>query len=130
MDLTGLPEKKDLEGHSLLPVFKDIGHKREWPAICTHGPDNNVIITRQWRFIQYADGSRELYNREEDPQEWTNLARLEGYDQVMDQLAGYIPVSAKPAPGNNVRLIEMINGEPYWEGEKILQNQQVPMNFK
>jgi choline-sulfatase len=71
--------------------LKDVNHKRPWPAICTHGPDNNVVVTEQWRFIQYANGSRELYNRKEDPYEWHNLARLEGYEPIMEQLAKHLP---------------------------------------
>lgn len=128
-DLAGLPEKDGLEGHSLVPLLKDVHHKRPWPAICTHGPDNNVVITEQWRFIQYADGSRELYNQKEDPYEWHNLARREGYEPVMEKLAKYLPKSAPPAPGSKTRLIEMINGEPYWEGKKISKDAKVPMEF-
>ncbi len=129
-DLAGLPEKEGLEGHSLLPILKNVNQKRSRPAICTHGPDNNVIITEQWRFIQYADGSRELYNRKEDPYEWHNLARVEGYEPVMEQLSKYLPESATPAPGSKTRLVEMINGEPYWEGQQISKDAKVPMEFK
>lgn len=129
-DLAGLPEKQGLEGHSLAPLLKDVSRKRSWPAICTQGPDNNVVVTEQWRFIQYADGSRELYNRKEDPYEWHNLARQESYEPVMEKLAGYLPESAPPAPGSKTRLIEMIDGEPYWQGEKIPKDAKVPMKWK
>ena len=128
-NLTGLPEKQGLEGHSLVPLLKNVNHKREWPAICTHGPDNNVVITEQWRFIQYADGSRELYNRDEDPYEWHNLAIKEGYKHIMEKLAGFLPESAAPAPGSKTRLIEMIDGEFYWQGEKIEKDAKVPREW-
>jgi len=129
-DLAGLPEKQGLDGQSLVPILKDAGHKRSRPAICTHGPDNNVVVTEQWRFIQYANGSRELYNRRKDPYEWNNLANNEEYDPVMEKLAGYIPESAEPAPGNKVRLIEIIDGAPYWQGEKIPEDAEVPMEYE
>lgn len=129
-DLAGLPEKQGLEGHSLAPLLKDVNHKRPWPAICTHGPDNNVVITEQWRFIQYADGSRELYNRKTDPYEWNNLAGVEGYEPVIEELADFLPKRAAPAPGSKTRLIEMIDGEPYWQGEKIPKDAKVPMEWK
>ncbi|MFN4000128.1 sulfatase [Algoriphagus sp.] len=128
-DLAGLPAKEGLDGHSLVPILKDVNHKRLLPAICTHGPDNNAIMTEQWRFIQYADGSRELYNRKEDKYEWQNLARLDGYKSIMDELAAYLPKSAPPAPGSKTRVIEMIDGEPYWEGEKIPKDAKIPMIF-
>jgi arylsulfatase A-like enzyme len=28
----------------------------------------------RWRYIRYADGSEELYDHQNDPHEWTNLA--------------------------------------------------------
>jgi choline-sulfatase len=128
-DLAGLPAKQGLDGQSLLPLLKDVSHKRTRPAICTHGPDNHVVVTEQWRFIQYADGSRELYNRKEDQYEWNNLARLAGYAPIMEQLASYLPKSAAPAPGSKARLIQMIDGEPHWEGQKIPKDAKVPMDL-
>lgn len=131
VDLAGLPTHNDLDGHSLVPLMNDPGHRRPWPAICSHGTGNHVIITEQWRYIQYADGSKELYDRLADPNEWHNLARKSGYNPIMEHLAGYIPAKiADPAPGSVVRLIEMRDGEPYWEGKKIEQNTPIPMEFK
>ncbi|MCR9014206.1 sulfatase [Aquiflexum gelatinilyticum] len=123
----GLPNKDGLDGQSLIPLLTDIGYRRESPAICTHGPDNHVIVTEEWRFIQYADGSRELYNRKNDQNEWHNLAILEEYIPTMDKLSNYLPKSAKPAPGSKTRLIEMIDGMPYWEGKIIPHGANVSM---
>jgi arylsulfatase A-like enzyme len=128
VDLAGLPEKQGLDGHSLFQILQNAGLKREWPAICTHGPGNHAVITEQWRFIQYADGSRELYNFQNDPFEWANLAKNAEYIPIMEKLAGLLPESSAPAPGSKVRLIEMIDGEPYWEGERITG--KVPMEFR
>ena len=129
VELAGLPPKQGLDGHSLIPILNDINYKRHYPAICTHGPGNHVVVTEQWRFIQYADGSRELYNRVEDKNEWDNLAIVEGYQPVMDDLANYLPESSRPVPGNTTRLIEMINGEPFWQGKLIPKGAKVPMGF-
>lgn len=129
IDLAGLPQKRGLDGRSLLPILKDINHNRPWPAICTHGPDNNVVITEQWRFIQYADGSRELYNRKEDPYEWKNLARNKEYNAIVESLADFLPKSGPPAPGSKTRLIERIDGKPYWQGQRISDEAEIPMDF-
>ena len=101
------------------------------PDLCTHGPDNNVVVTEQWRFIQYANGSRELYNRKEDPYEWNNLARQDGYEPIMEKLAGHLPESVPPATGkgNKTRLIEIIDGEHHWQGKKFEKNAKVPMEW-
>ncbi len=128
-DLAGLSPKQGLDGRSLMPILEDTRYKRSAPAICTHGPGNHVVVTEEWRFIQYADGSRELYNRKEDPNEWHNLAIIDGYVPVMEKLAEYLPDSADPAPGNKTRLIEMIDGEPFWEGKKISKGAKVPMQY-
>jgi choline-sulfatase len=129
-DLAGLPPPGGLEGHSLLPQLRNVQETRPWPAMCTHGPGNHAIVTRQWRFIQYADGSRELYNRIDDPHEWNNLALLGGYAPVLKHLAGFVPESAAPAPGSKIRLIETIGGKHFWEGKEILPDAAVPMGPK
>ena len=129
VDLAGLPQKQGLDGHSVAPILKDAKHKRSWPAICSHGPNNDVVITEQWRYIRYADGSEELYNRIDDQYEWNNLAKKEGYAPIINELAQYLPKNvAKPAPGNTVRLVEIINGETYWQGKQIPKGAKVPMH--
>ncbi|MCC5930854.1 MAG: sulfatase [Cyclobacteriaceae bacterium] len=128
-DLAKLSAPQGLDGHSLFPLLQDVKAERIWPAICTHGPGNHVIVTRQWRFIQYADGSRELYDRITDKYEWNNLSGKEGYAPVMEYLARYLPESASPAPGGRMRLVEYIDGEVYWEGKKISKDDKVPMQF-
>ena len=37
-------------------------------------PGNESLRTDRWRYIRYADGSEELYDHNNDPHEWTNLA--------------------------------------------------------
>ena len=58
LELTALPARADLEGHSLVPLLRDAAAPREWPAITTHNQDNHTIRTERWRYIHYADGSR------------------------------------------------------------------------
>ena len=38
------------------------GQQRRWPAITTHNHNDHAIRSRDWRFIQYADGTEELYD--------------------------------------------------------------------
>ena len=131
LDLAGLDQKSNLEGHSLLPILKDTDQKREWPAICSHGPGNHSVVTEQWRYIQYADGSEELYNIQQDQYEWNNLAGKEGYKPVLEDLRKQLPRDIKsPAPGNTVRLVELKDGVPYWQGKVIPKDADIPMSFK
>jgi len=131
VDLAGLPKKSGLDGHSVAPILKDVKYNRTEPAICSHGPGNHVVVTEQWRYIQYADGSQELYDRRHDPNEWNNLAIEEGYKPVMHEMAKLLPKNvAAPAPGSKTRLIEVIDGDVYWQGNVILKDAQVPMEFR
>jgi arylsulfatase A-like enzyme len=37
-------------------------------------PENYALSTERWRYIHYRDGGEELYDIDDDPHEWTNLA--------------------------------------------------------
>ena len=74
VELAGLPPRKELEGVSLLPQLKSATSKRERPAITSHNQGNHAVRSERWRYIRYADGSEELYDMQNDPNEWTNLA--------------------------------------------------------
>ena len=63
----GLPPREGLEGHSLVQQLKDAGAPREWPAITTANQGNHAVRSERWRYIRYADGSEELYDRRADP---------------------------------------------------------------
>ncbi len=131
IDLAGLPQNTTIEGHSLKPILVNVTHQRAWPAITTHGPGNHAVVTNQWRYIQYADGSEELYNIVEDPYEWRNLASLTRYQSVVQSLQEYLPDNiAPPAPGGTARLIEVVDGTPHWQGKPIPQGTAIPMEFK
>jgi len=49
------------------------------------------VRTERWRYIEYHDGGRELYDHEADPNEWTNLASLAEYASVVEELRGFLP---------------------------------------
>jgi len=74
IDLCGLPENSKLEGISLQPLLED--PKADWKhaAISTLGQNNHAVRDERWRYIRYADGSEELYDHQNDPNEWHNLA--------------------------------------------------------
>jgi choline-sulfatase len=127
VELCGLPPKDGLEGHSLMPQLKDASAPRPWPAITTHNHDNHGVRTENWRFIQYADGSEELYDMRKDPNEWTNLAGDPAYHAVLERHRRMLPAkSAKPAPGSRSRILVYEDGNANWEGEDILADDPIP----
>jgi arylsulfatase A-like enzyme len=101
VDLCGLPPNGELEGHSLVPQLKSPLTRRETPTICTFWKDNHAVISGEWRYIRYADGSEELYEIVKDPREWQNLAGDERYAEVIAAHAAHLPqVNAEPHPGS------------------------------
>jgi arylsulfatase A-like enzyme len=121
IDLCELPPRDGLEGHSLLPQLRDAAAPREWPAITTHGPDNHGVRSERYRYIQYADGSEELYDLQADPNEWTNLAGDPEFDAIKEEHKRWLPAtSAPPAPGSKSRLLVKDGEHWLWEGQPIV----------
>jgi arylsulfatase A-like enzyme len=93
VEMCGLPERKGLDGMSLVPLLNDPRKQWERPVLTTYGYKNHAIRTEQWRFIQYNDGSEELYDHSSDPNEWRNLANEEEYGPVLEELRKYLPTA-------------------------------------
>ncbi len=88
-ELCGL-EKPEVAGISVVPLLKNKNAAFP-PALMTYMKGNHAIRTERWRYIQYADGSEELYDHEQDPHEWNNLAQQDAYSGIMAKLKIHIP---------------------------------------
>jgi arylsulfatase A-like enzyme len=127
VQLAGLPARGGLEGHSLVPQLQDANADRPWPAITTHNHDNHGVRSERWRYIEYADGSQELYDMKNDPNEWDNLAGDPQYADIIAQHRRCLPKqNAKPAPGSRHRILVYDNGRVNWEGEDVGPNDPIP----
>ncbi|MCH2210119.1 MAG: sulfatase [Fuerstiella sp.] len=126
-DFFQLSSPGHLEGHSLVPQLRNPTCERTWPAITTHNHDNHGIRSRDWRFIQYADGTEELYDMHNDPDEWHNLASDDQYAGVIEQHRHWVPVSRGPASGSQQRiLVRSADGTVTWENREIVPDEPVP----
>jgi arylsulfatase A-like enzyme len=129
LEQAGLPARPDLEGHSLVPQLKDATAPRPWPAITTHNQGNHAIRTEGWRYIRYADGSEELYDRRTDPHEWTNLAAEPRLAGVKSDLAKWLPkVDKPPVPNSAHRVLtyDPKTGQVTWEGKPVGKDDPIP----
>ncbi len=90
-ELCQLPGVAGIEGHSLLPVLKNPATQSDRPALTTQGQGNHSLRTERWRYIRYRDGGEELYDHENDPHEWHNLAAQTGYASIKHELAKSLP---------------------------------------
>ena len=95
-DLCGVPIPKHVEGVSIRPLLAN--PKAAWaqPGITTYGRGRHAIRTEKWRYIHYEDGTEELYDDENDPYEWTNLAAKPEFAAQKRTLAAYLPKENKP----------------------------------
>lgn len=91
LDLCGLPSNSENEGHSLRPLLEDPEASWDHTTLTTYGPGNHAVQSARYRFYQYADGSRELYDHQNDPNEWKNLASDPRLAEVIGALRSELP---------------------------------------
>ncbi len=99
IDMCGLPEKEELSGHSLVPLMT--GDDTEWRSsiLCNYGRGNYSLRGKRYRYIQYDDGSAELYDHKNDPNEWRNLLNGESaadYSDVIERFQEQLPKASVP----------------------------------
>ena len=102
LELAQAPSLPAMDGRSLLPVM--VGADTAWTTpVLTEGLLKEIprtvadfpavlttsgIRTGRWKYTRYADGSAELYDLLEDPNELTNVYWEPAFDTVRRQLEG------------------------------------------
>ena len=106
IELCGLPPKDGLDGRSLLPLLSNPESKWDYPAITTYDFNEFSIKTENYRYIKYIDGSEELYDHRNDPEEWTNLARDPGFSETKELMSSYIPKNPAPFVKTSYKIMD------------------------
>ncbi len=92
-DLCGLPVRDRLEGKSLRPILMrdpDADVKEAAYTVVDRG-EARAVQTKQWRYTKWGTrGPEELYNLNEDPQEFFNLAGKAKYASVRERMRGLL----------------------------------------
>ena len=91
LELCGLPAYGRNEGKSLVPIIESVIDTTENYAITTFGMNNHGIRSSEFRYIQYEDGSDELYDHLKDPNEWYNQTGKAKYRDVKKKLRKHLP---------------------------------------
>ena len=80
----------------MVPLLKD--PDAEWPhmARSSFGPGNVAIISEQYRYIHYNDGSEEFYDRLKDPHEWHNQIANPQLKAAIAQHRAHLPKKYHP----------------------------------
>jgi arylsulfatase A-like enzyme len=96
MEVTGLMPPAGLEGQTLVPWLRNPQAPKAEPALTTYQFGNHAVRSEHWRYIRYRDGGEELYDRRQDPDEWTNLASRPESAKIKAELARWLPKSDAP----------------------------------
>ena len=121
VDLADLNPYKANEGFSLKPLIVKENAKWKHPAITTWGKNNHSIKTTDFRFIQYEDGSQELYNIRKDPNEWHNLALEQRYHKTINKLKKQLPKINK-----DWATASFYNANEYFKNKGLLKDTVKP----
>ena len=96
LQMCGLPAKKSNQGDSLVPLLKNPSANWRFSTLSTYARGNHTLRSERYRYLRFEDGSEELYDHAEDPNEWTNLATRLKYTKLLKQFRKELP--AKEAP--------------------------------
>jgi uncharacterized sulfatase len=106
-DYCGTPAPHQLAGLSLRSLLENPAAPGRTAAytLVTRGPDRygQAVRTDRWRYIQWSDGTVELYDETADPQEFRDLsadARFFPQIQILKQLLARVGPPQPGAPGS------------------------------
>jgi arylsulfatase A-like enzyme len=119
VELLGLAAPPSAAARSLMPLLADPGGTARDEVLSSvprrAGRLGRSLRTSRYRYTEWPDGSRELYDHDADPVEVTNLAARAGHEREIADLAGVLaarnaaPATASPRPSasrpRNVLLI-------------------------
>ena len=104
VELLDLPKPPQaLDGNSLVPLLKDPDAKWDRPVRMTSQMDGvffESILSNDFRMTRLATGETELYKLDDDPHEFTNLARNPEYAPVIEQLEKHLSFSYPEIPAD------------------------------
>ncbi len=83
--LCGLEVPSRLQGKDISPLLDDPSHQVRDAAFCINGR-GFLLRKDKWAYIQYkedASGGIELFDMEQDPKQYTNLAGITEYESVV-----------------------------------------------
>ncbi|WP_372647268.1 sulfatase [Draconibacterium sp.] len=100
-ELCGLPINPENEGNSIVPLLSNVNTNWDKPALTTLGFNRHTVRNKKWRYTKYQDGAEELYNHENDPLEWKNLANDPQYNSVKHEMSKYLPTINHPEVQNS-----------------------------
>ena len=97
IELCGLPENPVLDGRSFAPLLRNPDMEWNHPTL-TNGcfPGFYRVYDGRYSYISHRQrGAEELYDHQQDPMEWTNLAGNPEYAGIKARLKGSRPANRR-----------------------------------
>ncbi|MCA9052391.1 MAG: sulfatase-like hydrolase/transferase [Planctomycetaceae bacterium] len=113
LELCGLPAEAVHDGPSLVPLLAD--PRAAWPHVSLtylQHPGDCAVSGQRFRLIHYRNGEEELYDTENDPHEWRNLAGNSAYDAQRDELRKHVPTTFAEAPRPTIEALATLPWHP------------------
>ena len=110
VSLLNLESDVDFDGPNLAPLLEN--PKASWPhpSIIDYEYGNTAVRDQRWRYIRYKDATEELYDHQNDPNEWKNLASDPAYQKIKDRLSSHLPATYTPnVPGKSAFIFNPEN---------------------
>jgi arylsulfatase A-like enzyme len=108
IELCKLSPVEGLDGKSLMPMIADPGIYYREPILATSGYKNHAVRKKYWKYISYIDGSEELYDLLNDPNELNNLAEKTKHQELKLELAEYLPEFNKEPLPDSFNIVKWI----------------------
>lgn len=102
--LCGLEVQSRLQGKDISPMLDDPGHAVREAAFSVNGP-GFLLREDRWAYIQYGEkGERgiELFDMQEDPQQYTNLADSPEHQAVVNEFRAKMAAKLKAVRTNDL----------------------------
>lgn len=86
-DLLGVSIPELVQGKSLRPILEDPSASVRDAVFAAQQGKGHFVRTDRWAYMQYKDGSEELYDMETDPGQFTNLSGDSRWAEKREKLA-------------------------------------------
>ncbi|MDF7809160.1 sulfatase [Pontiellaceae bacterium B12219] len=110
VDLAGLPPNDKVRGRTLSPLLENPALPWDHPVF-TYKGGTEAVQYGNLRYIEYEDGSQELYDHTNDPDEWTNLVSNVDYAEILETLK-----NMSPFPPDSAHVFEFTDGSVWDDG--------------
>ncbi|MBK1829104.1 sulfatase [Verrucomicrobiaceae bacterium R5-34] len=120
-ELCGLPTPDACDAPSIVPQLLDANTSSDPVPTFLEDAASLGVSGKGWRYISYRDGGEELYNIDQDPHEWTNLAKHPEHQAKLKQLKAFVPKTFAPKPKVKVKDLPSMRWKKTSDPTKILK---------